>query len=290
MRIKQSFGSHLFDTINILFMLALVFVMLYPIWFVSIASISNPLLVIKGEITLWPRQMTLIAYERVLSDPYIWLTYWNTVKYTVLQVAATLLCTSLLAYPLAKRRLPLRRPILFLIAFTMLFSGGLIPTFLVVKSLGMLNTTAAMIIPSLISTWYLFIMRSFFEALPEELEEAATIDGCGPISTFFRIVLPLSLPVIMTIGLYTAVSQWNAFFEALIYLNSRDMFPLQIHLRNVIIAGSSADEFSGTGVDAVLVHTVKYATIMVATLPILFVYPFIQKYFIQGTMIGSVKG
>jgi putative aldouronate transport system permease protein len=196
------------------------------------------------------------------------------------------MATSAMAYPLAKKWLPGRRVILLMAAFTLLFSGGLIPTFLVVQKLGLLNTIWAIVLPSLISTWHLFIMRTFFEALPEELEDAATIDGCGTIQVLLRIVLPLSLPVLATIGLYTAVNQWNAFFDALIYLNDRSMYPLQIMLRNILIAGSNVQ---GEG-DMSHMETMKYAMIIIATLPILCIYPFIQKYFIQGSMIGGIKG
>jgi putative aldouronate transport system permease protein len=171
-------------------------------------------------------------------------------------------------------------------AFTLLFSGGMIPTFLVVQKLGILNSIWAIVLPSLISTWYLFIMRTFFEALPEELEDAATIDGCSSLQVLLRIVLPLSMPVLATIGLFTAVNQWNAFFDALIYLNERSMYPLQIMLRNILVAGSTIQAEG----DLSLLQTMKYAIIIIATLPILCVYPFIQKYFVQGTMIGGIKG
>lgn len=162
----------------------------------------------------------------------------------------------------------------------------MIPTFLIVQRLGLLDTIWAIVLPSLISTWYLFIMRTFFEGLPEELEDAAAIDGCGSMQILVRIVLPLSLPVMVTIGLFTAVNQWNSFFSALIYLNDREMYPLQIMLRNILIAGTNVQ---GEG-DLTHLETLKYAMIIIATLPILCVYPFIQKYFVQGTMIGGIKG
>jgi putative aldouronate transport system permease protein len=166
------------------------------------------------------------------------------------------------------------------------FGGGLIPTFLVVKQLNMLNTIWAIVLPSLISTWHLFIMRTFFEGLPEEIEDAAIMDGCGSMQVLLRIVVPLSLPVMMTIGLFTAVNQWNAFFDALLYLNDGKMHPLQIMLRSVLIAGNNPQ---GEG-DQSYIQSLKYALIIIATLPILCVYPFIQKYFVQGSMIGGVKG
>jgi putative aldouronate transport system permease protein len=286
MKIKESLASKLFDALNTTLMVLLVIVMVYPMVYVFSASISDNAMVASGQVLLWPKAVTLLAYERIVFNPDLWISYWNTIRYTFVHTALTLIATSAMAYPLAKKWLPGRRPVLLMAAFTMLFSGGMIPTFLVVQKLGLLNTIWAIVLPSLISTWHLFIMRTFFEALPEELEDAATIDGCGSFQVLVRIVLPLSLPVMATIGLYTAVGQWNAFFDALIYLNDRGMYPLQIMLRNILIAGSTVQ---GEG-DLSYLETMKYAMIMIATLPILCVYPFIQKYFVQGAMIGGIKG
>jgi putative aldouronate transport system permease protein len=285
---RTSAASRIFDLINIIFMLVLVVVTLYPMLYVLSASLSNPGLVSSGQVKLLPQGLTWIAYERILGRADLWTSYWNTIRYTAVQTALTLIATSMMAYPLAKRALPGRRVILLLAAFTLLFNGGLIPTFLIVQKLGMLNTIWAIVVPTLISTWYLFIMRTFFEALPSELEDAGTMDGCGPMGILFRIVLPLSLPVMLTIGLFTAVGQWNSFFDALIYLKDRDKYPLQILLRSIVISGSTSDAYAEG--DGTFVETVKYSTIVIATLPILCVYPFIQKYFVQGSMIGGIKG
>ncbi|MEK3782173.1 carbohydrate ABC transporter permease [Paenibacillus sp. FSL R5-0810] len=286
MKQKVSLGSRLFDFFNITFMIVLIIVMAYPMVYVFSASISNNALVASGAVLLWPKKITLIAYEQLIYNPDLWVSYWNTIRYTALHTVLTLIATSAMAYPLAKRWLPGRRMILLMAAFTLLFSGGMIPTFLIVQRLGLLDTIWAIVLPSLISTWYLFIMRTFFEGLPEELEDAAAIDGCGSMQILVRIVLPLSLPVMVTIGLFTAVNQWNSFFSALIYLNDREMYPLQIMLRNILIAGTNVQ---GEG-DLTHLETLKYAMIIIATLPILCVYPFIQKYFVQGTMIGGIKG
>ena len=286
MKIKQSTGSRIFDVINVILMILLMIVMIYPMVYVFSASISNNALVASGEVLLWPKQITFIAYEQLIYNPDLWISYWNTIRYTVTQVVLTLLVTSMMAYPLAKKWLPGRRLILLLAAFTLLFGGGMIPTFLVVQKIGLLDTMWAVILPSLVSTWYLFIMRTFFEGLPDELEDAATIDGAGSLQVLLRIVLPLSMPVMATIGLFTAVNQWNAFFDALIYLNDRSLYPLQIMLRNILVAGTNVQ---GEG-DLTHLETLKYAIIIIATLPILFVYPFIQKYFVQGAMIGGIKG
>ncbi len=286
MKKQESFASKLFDVCNVLFMIVLIMVMAYPMVYVFSASISNNAMVASGAVLLWPKKITLIAYEQLIYNPDLWVSYWNTIRYTFLHTLLTLIATSAMAYPLAKRWLPGRRAILLMAAFTLLFSGGMIPTFLIVQKLGMLDTIWAIVLPSLISTWYLFIMRTFFEALPEELEDAAAIDGCGSMQILVRIVLPLSVPVMVTIGLFTAVNQWNSFFSALIYLNDREMYPLQIMMRNILIAGTNVQ---GEG-DLTHLETLKYAMIMIGTLPILCVYPFIQKYFVQGTMIGGIKG
>lgn len=286
MKIKSTVGSRIFDTFNILFMLVLICVMVYPMVYVLSASISDNAQVASGKVLLLPKDVTLVAYEQLVKNPDLWVSYWNTIRYTAVHVVLTLIATAAMAYPLAKKWLPGRRLILVLCAFTLLFSGGMIPTFLVVQKLGILNTIWAIVLPTMISTWYLFIMRTFFEALPEELEDAATIDGCSSFQVLLRIVIPLSMPVMATIGLFTAVNQWNAFFDALIYMNDRSMYPLQIMLRNILVAGSTIQAEG----DLSLMQTMKYAIIIVATLPILCVYPFIQKYFVQGTMIGGIKG
>ncbi|MFK7696751.1 carbohydrate ABC transporter permease [Paenibacillus sp. HJGM_3] len=286
MKIKSTVGSRIFDTFNILFMLVLICVMVYPMVYVLSASISDNAQVASGKVLLLPKDVTLVAYEQLVKNPDLWVSYWNTIRYTAVHVVLTLIATAAMAYPLAKKWLPGRRLILVLCAFTLLFSGGMIPTFLVVQKLGILNTIWAIVLPTMISTWYLFIMRTFFEALPEELEDAATIDGCSSFQVLLRIVIPLSMPVMATIGLFTAVNQWNAFFDALIYMNDRSMYPLQIMLRNILVAGSTIQAEG----DLSLMQTMKYAIIIIATLPILCVYPFIQKYFVQGTMIGGIKG
>jgi putative aldouronate transport system permease protein len=285
-QIKASLASRLFDVFNVIFMTILIMVMVYPIVYIFSASISDNALVAGGQVILWPKAITLVAYERLLQEKQLWISYWNTIRYTVLHTLLTLAATSAMAYPLAKKWLPGRRPILLMAAFTLLFSGGLIPTFIVVKQLELLNTIWAIVLPSLINTWHLFIMRTFFEGMPQELEDAAVIDGCSSMKVLFHIVIPLSKPVMATIGLFTAVNQWNAFFDALVYLNDNSMYPLQIMLRNYLIAGINPQ---GEG-DLSMMETLKYAMIMIATLPVLLVYPFIQKYFVQGSMIGGVKG
>lgn len=288
---QRSAGDRTFDAFNVILMVIVVVATVYPIVYVTAASFSNPSLVARGDVVLLPQELTVAAYRRVFADPFIWRSYWNTIRYTVVQTALTLFFTALMAYPLARRALIGKRFILLFVAFTMLFDGGLVPRFLVVQRLGLVNTMWALILPRLLNTWYLFIMRTFFAALPQDLEDAAIVDGCGPVRTLFQIILPLSVPVLVTIGLYTAVSRWNSFFDALIYLNDRHLYPLQIHLRNIILANSAARQTESlAGEEITIIETVKYATIMVATVPILCVYPFIQKYFVKGALIGSIKG
>ncbi|MEK3724537.1 carbohydrate ABC transporter permease [Paenibacillus sp. FSL H8-0034] len=283
---RKGLGFKLFDIVNTLIMVVVIMIMLYPMVFVFAASISDNAMVASGQVLLWPKGINFAAYEKIIVDENLWISYWNTIRYTVVQTVLTLIATSAMAYPLAKRWLIGRKWILILAAFTLVFNGGLIPTFLLVKQLNMLDTIWAIVLPSLISTWHLFIMRTFFEGLPEEIEDAAIMDGCGSMQVLLRVVVPLSLPVMMTIGLFTAVNQWNAFFDALLYLNNGKMHPLQIMLRSVLIAGNNPQ---GEG-DQSYIESLKYALIVIATLPILCVYPFIQKYFVQGSMIGGVKG
>ncbi|NHN34210.1 carbohydrate ABC transporter permease [Paenibacillus agricola] len=283
---NKTLGFTLFDIINTIIMVFVIIVMLYPMVFVFSASISDNALVSSGQVLLWPKGINFSAYERIIMDENLWISYWNTIRYTVVHTFLTLIATTAMAYPLAKRWLIGRKWILLMAAFTLVFNGGLIPTFLLVKQLNILNSIWAIVLPSLISTWHLFIMRTFFEGLPEEIEDAAIMDGCGSMQVLLRIVVPLSLPVLMTIGLFTAVNQWNAFFDALLYLNDGKMHPLQIMLRSVLIAGNNPQ---GEG-DQSYIQSLKYALIVIATLPILCVYPFIQKYFVQGSLIGGVKG
>lgn len=217
--------------------------------------------------------------------------YKNTLIYVVLGTTISLLVTALGAYSLSKAKLVMGKPILMLIVFTMFFNGGMIPTFLVVKELGFVNTIWGMVLPGAVATWNLLIMRTFFMGMPQELEESGKIDGLSEIGIFFRIVLPLSKPVLATIGLYYAVGMWNNFMGPLLYLRDADMQPLQVILRNIVLSGQLTGTDGPVVGDIVVVEDgLKFATIMVSTLPILLVYPFIQKYFVKGALIGSVKG
>ncbi|GAA3399512.1 carbohydrate ABC transporter permease [Paenibacillus hodogayensis] len=282
----------LFDIVNIVIMLLLLVVTVYPFVYMIAVSFSDSVSVMKGSVFLWPKGFNTDMYRIVLTDPRIWSGYRNTVLYTVGGTALSLVLTSMAAYALSKPRMLFHKPITILVVVTMFFSGGMIPTFLVVKSLGLVDTIGAMMIPGAISAWYLIMMRTFFAGLPPELEEAGKMDGLNDIGLFVRIALPLSQAVLATIGLFYAVGIWNNFYSALLYLRNPELVPLQVILRNLVLAGQTNLDGSFTlGKDQQIVEeSLKYATILVGTLPILVAYPFLQKYFIKGVTVGSLKG
>lgn len=281
-----------FDVVNVLLMAFLFVVTVYPFVYMIAVSLSDSVSVMKGNVFLWPKGFNVDMYKIVLTDPRIWIGYRNTVLYTLTGTAVSLLLTAMAAYALSKPRMMLHKPITVLIVITMFFSGGMIPTFLVVKSYGLVDTFWSMIIPGAVSAWYLIMMRTFFAGLPQELEEAGKMDGLNDIGIFIRIALPLSKAVLATIGLFYAVGIWNNFYSALIYLRNPDLVPLQVILRNIVLAGQTNMDGTFTlGKDQKIVEeSLKYATILVGTLPILVTYPFLQKYFIKGVTVGSLKG
>ncbi|MFS0723613.1 carbohydrate ABC transporter permease [Paenibacillus sp. 1P07SE] len=272
-----------------LILLLISITMLYPFIYMLAVSLSSDYHVMRGDVTIWPKGWTLKSYRLVLEDSRIFTAYLNTFIYVSLGTVIALVTTAMGAYALGKRGMVMHKPLTLMVIFTMLFNGGMIPTFLVVQELGLIDTIWAMVLPGAVSVWNLIIMRTFFANIPKELEESGKIDGLNEIGIFTKIVLPLSKPALATIGLFYAVALWNNFYMALLYLRTESMFPLQVILRNIVLAG----EFDGGGVggDEVIVEeSLKYATILVSTLPILLLYPFLQKYFVKGAMIGSVKG
>lgn len=280
-----------FDSLNALILTGVVGACLYPFVYMLAVSLSDSASIASGEVWLWPKGFNLDMYQYVFEDGRVLKGYKNTLIYVVLGTAISLLVTALGAYSLSKAKLVMGKPILMLIVFTMFFNGGMIPTFLVVKELGFVNTIWGMVLPGAVATWNLLIMRTFFMGMPQELEESGKIDGLSEIGIFFRIVLPLSKPVLATIGLYYAVGMWNNFMGPLLYLRDADMQPLQVILRNIVLSGQLTGTDGPVVGDIVVVEDgLKFATIMVSTLPILLVYPFIQKYFVKGALIGSVKG
>ncbi|MGN7359609.1 carbohydrate ABC transporter permease [Paenibacillus sp. SAF-054] len=282
----------LFTVINTFIMLLVAAVMLYPFVYMLAVSLSGDVYVMKGEVTLWPKGFNLRMYELVLGDPKIWSSYRNTIVYTLLGTAIAMLITSMGAYALSRKDMMFHKGFTLMIVFTMFFGGGMIPTFLIVRSLGLVDTIWGMVLPGAVSTWNLILMRTFFSGIPKELEESGRMDGLNDIGIFFRIIVPLSKPVFATISLFYAVGIWNNFLYPLLYLRSQELFPLQVLLRNLVLAGSvSSGQVTQIGGDNLVVEdSLKYATIMVSTLPILILYPFVQKYFVKGSMIGAVKG
>ena len=263
---------------------------LYPFIYVLACSFSSDPAILGGKVTFLPVGFQTRTYKLVFDYPNIGLSYVNTILYTVVGTAVNLVLTILGAYPLSRKDLPGRKPITFFFTFTMLFGGGLIPTYLVIKSLHLLDSFWVMILPTAVSTWNLIMMKTFFQATPVSLLEAARIDGSSELGTLLRIVLPLSIPSIMTIGLFYAVGHWNDYFQAMIYLNTPEKYPLQILLRDIVLQNSMDKQFASMQMGQRQgSEGVKYATIMFATVPILCVYPFIQKYFVKGVMLGSIK-
>ncbi|OUS78683.1 sugar ABC transporter permease [Paenibacillus sp. MY03] len=292
--VKKTKGERIFQAILVLFMLFMIVITLYPFIYVLLSSISDSRQLISHTgLLLSPQGLNLDAYVKVFQNPNIIGGYINTIVIVVGGTLLNLFMTSLGAYVLSRKGVPWTRTVMLLIVFTMFFSGGLIPMYLLVNNwLDLGNSLLALIIPGLISTWNLIILRTSFEAIPDGLIESARMDGAQDFTILFRIVLPLSLPVMAVMVLFYGVSHWNSWFSAMIYLRDRELFPLQLILREILIQNSTAymsGDASASDVEAVG-ESIKYATIIVATLPILAVYPFLQKYFVKGVMIGSIKG
>jgi len=284
---RRTKGDVIFDTINGIFMILLCFSTLYPFLFLLFQSFGN-----SATISLLPTTFKITAYISVIKNSYVWSGFVNTIMRTVVGTVLSVIVTMCAAYALSKRTFPNRGFWTGLIVFTMFFSGGLIPSYLLMRSLGLYNSFWSMILPSLCSAYNLTIMRNFFMGIPGELEESAKIDGANDIKIMFQIIVPVSLPIIATIGLWNAVGHWNAWFDCMIYITEARKQVLQLILRRIVIEGTSQYmSFTGNLDDGTYTtEAVKAATTMVATLPILAVYPFVQKYFVKGVMIGSLKG
>jgi putative aldouronate transport system permease protein len=277
-----------FNTLVYLILLGVGIISLFPILYVISMSVTPYSEVIKqGGFLVIPRSITFDAYEYLLSRNVVPRALGVSILITVLGTFISMLLSTLGAYPLSRKQLPGRTYFLLLIVFTMLFSGGMIPTYLIVKSLGMLNTLWALMIPGAIATFNLLIMKSFFEALPEELFESARMDGATEFRILWQIVIPLSIPSVMTVGLFYMVAQWNSFFAAILYINDQSLLPLQVIVRDLLISTQVADGQSEMTIPTV---TVQMAAVMIACLPILLVFPFIQKYFNKGMLLGAIKG
>lgn len=293
-KIKSSRDDKVFDTLLMTFSIVLLIIIIYPIYFIIIASISDPSAVANGQTLLLPKGITMDGYKEVFKNTQIWIGYRNTILYTVLGTAIALFVNIPAGYVLARNDLVGRKWITWYYMLTMFIGGGLIPTFLTVREFGLYDNFLVMILPFSVSVYNIIVARSFFKSsLPEELWESARLDGCGNITFFIKIALPLSKAILAVIGLWTAVGQWNSYFNALIYLKNENLYPLQLILRNILIVNSTSASM-GTGEAAQIAlrnaNLMKYAVIIISSAPIMCVYPFVQKYFNQGVMVGSVKG
>ncbi len=291
--IKRGKPEIAFSIFNYIFFTLLCIVMVYPFWHVIMMSLSSVEATAKGGVFLWPKGFNLETYAKVFNDPSIWSGYFTTILVTLSGTLFGTLFTATTAYPLSKKYLPFSKTMLLLVLFTMLFSGGMIPGYLLMKNLGLIDNRLSLILPGLVSAYNVIIMKSFFQSLPESLEESAKIDGATEVTVFWKIILPLSKATIATIALFTAVGYWNDYFSTVLYINSKERWALQAVLRYMLTNTNQAMQSAGVSVAAatnVTAATIKSASVVVATVPILCVYPFVQKYFVKGVMIGGVKG
>lgn len=284
---NQSLASRAFNYANTVFLTVLTLIMLFPLWREIAISFSSKEEALRGGLFLSPREFTFGAYASILGTDYIWAAYGNSIFITVVGTALSLLFTSSTAYPLAKRTLPWKSVFSVFVVFTMIFNGGLIPTYLVVRQLHLINTIWSLIALNLISAFNVIIMMNFIRTLPEELEESATMDGANPVRIFFTVILPLCKPVLATLALWIAVGLWNNFFQAFIYLTDKALTTLPVLLRLIIVGQQQAAQLGQAAESST--ESVIAATIMVTLLPIVAVYPFLQGYFIKGALLGSVK-
>lgn len=284
----------LFNSIVNTLAVVTVVIVLYPLLFVVVASFSDPDLVLTGKVLLIPKGITLEPYRMVLENQKIWLGYRNTLIYTVLGTTINVVMTIMLAYPLSRRDMPLRRPLTLFIIFTMYFNGGMIPTYLLVRNIGIYDSIWAIIIPAAITTYNFIVAKTFFEnSIPAEMIESAMIDGASNVRTLLSIVLPVSSSIIAVLTLFYAVAHWNSYFSALIYLRNESLFPLQIIIRDILLLGQTEQMGTnevGMGDKIKMAEGIKYSVIVISSVPVLVLYPFVQKHFVKGVMIGAVKG
>lgn len=293
--VKKSRSDFAIDIVLYAVIAVILVITVYPLYFVIIASVSDPLLVSSGKVLLAPQGINFDGYIRIFQDSRVWVGYRNTIFYTLLGTLFSIACTMPAAYALSRRELPFRTGLMFFFSFTMFFGGGLIPTYFLVDGLGLRNTPWVMIIPFAVNVYNLIVARSFFQStLPEELLEAAQIDGCSYTRFFFSMALPLAKSIIAVIALYYAVAYWNEYMRALIYIQNEDLMPLQIALKDILVSNQAFASDGGMSMDAAakqrLADMMKYALIVVSTLPLMILYPLLQKYFEKGVMIGSIKG
>lgn len=291
--IKDSLSYRTFRAVNTVVLALVMLITLYPFVNVIAQSLSAEGYIISGQVNLVPRGFNIETYKVVMADSLFWTNYKNTVIYTVVGTAIAMALTTTFAYALSKKRLKGRTVFIGMAVFTMFFNGGLIPNYILINTLGMTNSIWAIVLPNAISIFNLLVMKAFFENLPEELEEAASVDGLTTYGIFGRIVLPLSKAVIATMILFYAVSFWNSWFQAFLYMDRAELYPVTVYLRNLIAGATNAASVSGgAGADglAQVASNIQAVTIVLTVLPIVCLYPFLQKYFVSGVMLGSVKG
>ncbi|MBO5008644.1 MAG: carbohydrate ABC transporter permease [Clostridia bacterium] len=291
---KDKLIDKVFNVINISIMLLVIVVTLYPVIYLISKSLSSVEYVKAGMVYLWPRGFSLSAYEEVFSNELFLTSYRNTIVYTVLGTTINLVMTTSMAYCLSRRNLVFRKSITLLVVFTMFFGGGMIPNFLLIKWLKMYDTIWALVIPGAISTYNMIIVRTYMQGIPEEIVESVRIDGANDIQIFIKMILPLSIPVIATIGLFYAVGHWNSYFNAMLYLDEKKTYPLQLILKEMIVEqdmqGMSSNAFDVVNEQPPSSEMLVSASIVMSLIPVLIAYPFVQRFFIKGVMIGSVKG
>ncbi|MFD1433022.1 carbohydrate ABC transporter permease [Lacticaseibacillus yichunensis] len=293
---KPTRGDRVFDIVNIVIITIFTLIILYPIIFVIMASLSDPNKIFDTPLLLWPRGFTLKGYTEVLKNGDILTGFGNAVLYTFAGTMVNLIVTTLGAYPLSRKDFVGKGPITIFFTITMFFSGGLIPTYLVNQQLGILNTIWVMILPGALSVYNMILMRTYFQAnIPNELLESAYVDGANDLQLLWRVVLPLSTPIIAVMAMFYGVGRWNDYYTAMIYLTDRSKFPLQLILREILVQGSFGDTSTALsqGADAqmmMLKLTMKYSVVIISTLPVMLFYPVVQKYFEKGIMVGAIKG
>lgn len=283
-------GYQIFRVINTIVLTLVLIVTLYPFVNIVARSFSDEFAIRAGKVNLLPVGFTVKTYEYVASDPMFWTNYRNTVVYTVVATAIAMFMTTCYAYVLSKRHLKGRKFLIGIAVFTMFFSGGLIPNYILISSLGFTNTIWAIVLPNAISVFNLLVMKAFFEGMPTELEEAAAIDGMNTYGILLRIVLPLSKAVLATMVLFYAVSFWNSWFAAFLYMSESDLFPVTVYLRNLIAGATTGTSVGADATDLTVATNIKSVTMVLTVIPILVVYPFVQRYFVKGVMLGAVKG
>jgi putative aldouronate transport system permease protein len=291
--IKDSTGDKIFLIAIYVVLSLLIVVVLYPLVYIISSSFSSPAAVTSGRVWLWPVDFSLKGYDLLLRTPQIMRGYGNSIFYTAFGTLTSVVLTVMIAYPLSRKLFFGKNAIMMMITFTLLFNGGLIPTYMVVKEMGLIDSRWALIIPNAIWVWQVIIARTFFQSsIPDELVDASEIDGCTDFRFIWSVVIPLSKPIIAVLFLMYAVGQWNAYFDALIYLKTAKLFPLQLVLRSIIILNNSSNTTDALKLveRQQLSELLKYSLIVVSTLPVLVIYPFVQRFFVQGLLIGSVKG